>query len=469
MSARRLMLVALAVSALAVVFVLRQDRGDRPNIVVLLLDCVRADHLGCYGYGRETSPAIDSIAGRGLRCELAVSPSSWTLPSVSSLLTGADPAIHGAGTPMNEERFFDLRADSTVQGPLETLPLLTEVLSEHGYETSFFSSNSFVGERFFGRGSATFQLVNKAPAREVVQFGIENARRAVERGQPFFLYLHFMDAHIPLEPPEPYMNAFQFEGRANTEHLANWLFTNPEERQHELFEIYRQQKICVYDGSILYIDSAVERLETALAALGVLDDTIVVIVGDHGEAFWEHAETEATLYDDPRGVSGVGHGHSLFQEVLHVPLILAGPGLPEGEVVAGPVGLVDVFPTLLELVGIEIPAHLSGRALTRPGGPRTRSVIVSESSAYGAARVAVLDYPLKYIHSHGEQDLLFDLSQDPGETTNLLMGRPAEEDALRKQAERRLEMLDRHSNRDGQPLDTETIQDLIELGYLGDG
>ncbi|RLA94931.1 MAG: hypothetical protein DRG25_01455 [Deltaproteobacteria bacterium] len=442
--------------------------GKKPNVVVLLLDCVRQDHLSCYGYKRKTSPNIDKLAKWGCKFNFAISQSPWTAPSVASLFTGCYPATHGAGLPF-ENKMFYFKASSTIRGPLESLPLMSEIFKDNGYETYFFSANALVNDNFYKRGCRSFVCKNKVNAEEVINYAIKNIQKFKGTKKPFFIYLHFMDSHEPLQPPEPYFNLFQFNGLKNTKIHKNWRFGKVDKQKGHDYSIYKEQRICVYDGSIRYADEQIGRLIGEMKKMGIMKDTIFVVMADHGEEFWEHAELEAAFYHDPRKMTGIGHGHTLFQELLHVPLIFAGPGVPAGKAINQPVRIIDILPTILELTDIPIPEHLEGRSLVKlfkEDQNYQSPMIFSEFPAYGTLRISLIQYPLKYIFSLGEQDFLFDIEKDKGETKNLLLSRQREAKVLLKKIKNHYQQYANEKDMKAEPFSKEDIEKLKSLGYV---
>ena len=307
-----------------------------PNVVFVTIDTLRADHLGCYGYDRDTSPFIDSVATGGTVFQDTSAPAAWTKPSTGTLLTGLYPSRHGA-----------LYHGSKLQLP-EGHQTLAEAFQERGYVTAGFVSNPNVKQVFdFDRG---FDLFFDSPVKDTVtlacirgtlfgnvlmrllrhQFNwkYENDVMAMNRHvepwleknaqQRFFLYVHYIDPHIPYSPPASYRDD-----------LA---------RDHGLVVFNeRKEKVGIdrYDAEIRYTDDGIRELVDALKANRVWDDTVFLITSDHGEEFFEH------------GV--LGHGYSLYQGVIQVPLIFHGPGVPKNTVVTSPVQNVDLAATVLDL------------------------------------------------------------------------------------------------------------------------
>jgi len=420
------------------------NQKNKLNIIILLLDVVRADHLSCYGYYRDTSPHIDALASQGTKFNKAISQSPWTLPSVVSLLSGCYPHRHGAGLTSLEGRSLE-RDHKNLQMPSASIPLLPELLQQNGYQTWGFSTNIYTDNRRIGkRGFVEFKFQLKAPAEKVVDYGIKKITSTKENKKPFFLYLHFMDAHEQIHPPEKYYNYFPTsDGKNNSKIHERWEFASHEKQRGIEFENYKEHKISLYDGAIRYMDDEIGRLIKFLKSSKLMSSTVVVVVADHGEEFWEHAAFEAVHYQDPRNWNGIGHGHTMFQELLWVPLIVTNLHSTGGfnaflkkrqKEIENVVQLIDIFPTLLERIGFQnipdcdgksllslvnrwrLPFFLSGvRSSSRP--------IFSESPAYGNLKISLLEFPYKCIYSYKEKSALFNLEEDPQERENLFEDR----------------------------------------------
>lgn len=347
------LLVALAAGSLACGR--SEPRPDRPNILVVSVDCLRADHLACYGYPRQTSPAIDSLAQDGVRFERAIAASGWTLSSHMSMLTGLPVSAHG----VEDDRLW-ARVDAggnPLPVPLRGV-FVSEVLHEAGYATAGFFTVKWLERQFgFGPGFDTWERLghtfNSHPvvgpiyrrikaARDGA--GLEELRRTypelfdqgrpstpetIDRaigwldehrrtaiGQPFFLFLHLFDPHEPYNPPPPYDTLFE---------------TGSGDRELE-------RMIAAYDGSIRAVDAEISRLLARIDTLGLRRNTLVVLTGDHGEEFEEHGHRS--------------HRVQLFLENIRVPLVMRWPdGMPAGRVVRGNAGHVDIAPTLYAAAG----------------------------------------------------------------------------------------------------------------------
>lgn len=314
-------------------------RTEPPNLVVIVVDTLRADHLGCYGYGRPTSPNIDRFAADAVLFENAFAQSSWTAPSVASFFTSLYPSAHGVTTFV-----------STLPA---SVPTMAEVLQRQGFKTTGLSANfvQVVAQKGFGRGFDTFAELHRpaaagedaefigrvaADARTVTNRAIEEVSRS--RHSRFLLYVHYMDPHSTYAPPEPYRSRFlrPYDGpfTGGTEQLKRVM-----QGELPIDDADLGRLIDLYDAEIAYVDAEVGRFFEELRRLDLFDDTVIAILSDHGEEFGEHG--------------GVFHGVTLYDEMTHVPLVVRLPGGKHGGVrLSHVVELVDLGPTLLELLGL---------------------------------------------------------------------------------------------------------------------
>ncbi len=314
--------VALAAPYLA-------SRGDtaRPNVLLISMDTLRADHLGVYGYGRDTSPHIDALSERGVVFERAVSQAPWTLPAHMSLFTGLYPSEHG---------LTEFSQDETTWRPLpEAVPLLAEVLAREGWLTGAFTGGGFVGPAFgFDRG---FDLY-RTDSRRLEDFHPAVLRwlgRSAHR--PFFLFLHFYNTHRPYAPPEPENGRYAGPGAGGESAVG---FCAEAERTGTVPSAERlAYVVSQYDGEIRFADRLLGEVLARLAELDLERRTLIVFLSDHGEEFFEHG--------------GCDHLKSLYEPLVQVPLLVAGPGLAAGRRVTEPVELRDVGQLILDALGIE--------------------------------------------------------------------------------------------------------------------
>jgi arylsulfatase A-like enzyme len=397
-SFRKLLIAGLIASCAGCGFAADPAGGERqrPNVVVFSLDTLRADHLKVNGYARRTSPNFDRLAQRGVNFQRAVAQSSSTLPSHLSLF---------------QSRWASQTGDR--------YPMLAEVLKEAGYSTVGFTGGGNVSARFgFGRGFDSY-YESKDPwgrVHELMPHLEEWLAESVQ--EPFFMFLHCYDIHHPYNPPDPYPDAFfsEYDGFVTprgTGQLLNKIrrihkFENFE-GEIELNGDDRKKIEALYDSGILYTDTYIKRLDGLLEAAGVAGRTIVVLLSDHGEEFWEHGS--------------VLHSATVYREVLDVPLVFSGPGIPAGNTVSTSVRLIDVAPTILELLGLQRPTSFQGQSLlSMIGGVerRGRPVLSEMHSAK-----AWLEWPWKLvIHGDSGEVEFFDLQSDELEQMDLSGSHP---------------------------------------------
>jgi arylsulfatase A-like enzyme len=415
---------------------------DRPNLVILAIDTLRADHVGCYGYPRPTTPGIDRLAALGTRFDQVLSTAPWTLPSFATMFTGRYPTRHGAelsGTMRN-------LAEEVPTVITPEAPTLTEILHDHGYRTAAFTSNPYL---LFGVQRGFERFVCRSIAADRVGALARSWLDRQPEGEPFFLFCHFNDPHEPTDTPDAYLRALGYGSAVlddpHRKALERW--GSPEEggflghaESRAAARDLLRTKEALYDGAVLQVDLEIARIVEQLQRQGVFDRTLVVVVSDHGEEFLDHVEAERALDVDPRAVWGIGHGHSLFQELLRVPLILVGPGVKPDRVIEQQMSLVDLMPTLLGLLGVPGPSMEAAASVEASLGDveaaaydgrdrrswmddpdRVSLPAGAESTAYGPDLIAWSDGRMKLICDRSSSCLwAFDLREDPTERTDLL-------------------------------------------------
>lgn len=354
---------------------------DRPrrNLIVFLLDTLRADRVSYTGYSRPTTPVLDALAAEGTIFENAYAPSSWTRPSAATLLTGLDPLGHGVNT----------RRDRIPPA----LVTLAERLRDAGYATSAFSSNPNVLPYWgFQQGFERFVDVNSShwTHNDDVSLMVEYALRELERIQrrPFFLYLHVNQMHHPYIPPEPYLA--QVGGQMASQSQR-------------------------YDGEIRFTDDQLGRFWERVQSLGLDDRTLLVVVGDHGEEFLEHGERF--------------HGRTLYEEVLRIPAFLRYPEEVSAQTrVTKRVGLSAIFPLVLALLQIEgatpealYPLREKNEVNSEDSGTMTFKLDLDRQLLF-ALRLGQWKY-IRTVQPLSREEL-YDLDADPGEHVNLNVDKP---------------------------------------------
>ncbi len=422
------------------------------NLLLIGIDTLRPDHTSVYGYERPTTPNLEALAARGVRFGDAMSHAPWTLPSVATVFTGLYPSEHGARIPGESK---DLTNDVPVRlGPVASLP---RILAERGLRTQAFSANAFTGYGI----DAHFEdfAYAHAGADWITEKGIEFLRD--RSGRPFFLYLHYADPHEHHTlVPEPYRSRFHskevvdaIDGRDGVSYRF----------------IHDNFGFALYDAQTAFADAQIGRILRELDQLDLAAQTLVVVFSDHGEEFWEHAEEHRRYGEDPRGYYGIGHGQSLYQELLSVVWIMAGGPLPEGVVVRGPVGLRDLPATVLDVMGLAEGATLPGTSLVEAArrGEARETEVFSESIAYGREKKALRIGRWKYIHSlPGGSDELYDLARDPGETSNLAEAEPERTARMRGRVLEIVAALPADAADAAPEISAETRRNLQALGYL---
>jgi arylsulfatase A-like enzyme len=385
--------------------------GDpsRPDVVLVSIDTLRADHLGSYGYGRPTSPFLDALAARGTRFAAARSASPWTLPAHTTMLTGLLPSTHRVVED-------DLRL-------ADDMPLLQEQLRAAGYATAGVVSTLYVSTVYgFQRGFDHFEdfgihgekqnLQNEVVAEDVVDHALAWLRTQAP-GKPVFLFLHLYDVHYQYAPPPPYDTRFDRAPQEGDARYKNYHFHGKKKGRLDAAQMAHQ--VAQYDEEIAYVDDQLRRLADATASRPAR----WIVTSDHGEEFGERGSW--------------GHAHTLYQEQLHVPLIVAGPGIAAGQVVAEPVGTQDLAPTVAAWVGGALPGDGLdlGPSLRGEARPPTDRAMPAETTRFDTNRLSIyrdgkrLEWDLKSGHRE-----YFDHATDPLERQSTLAAHPDDAKAL---------------------------------------
>ena len=456
------------------------------NVVLLIVDTLRADILTPYGGPEELSSNLSRMADEGVLFENCRASSPWTLPSMGSIFTGLYPRAHGAGlvgidrcVNRKPEGKYGTAAPIPREGKranrlASDVATIATTFARAGYATYLRSTNPYYS---YGLNEGfENQKKGSGKAAKVVDWGLSELR-ARDPSKPFFLTLHFIDVHtnkMNVNDMAQDLVLFEKAGRpALNSELRGWELydDDPANFVPMLDDRFRMYKACMR-----YVDRQVGRLLSALEKMNV-GPTYVVFTSDHGEDFRDHWDVDIESgHFDPRRqfekVLGIGHGHSLHQSLTHVPLIVSGPGLPAGLRVPETVSLVDIMPTLCELTGVDALGATDGRSLVaRMAGVETEALpYISESIAYGREKTAFFSpdgYLLIQPRSELERPQLFDLASDPTERRNLYdEERPRAKALLRelKRWEKNLASRQGESQID----DAESLQRLQDLGYAGD-
>ncbi|MBN2525917.1 MAG: sulfatase [Deltaproteobacteria bacterium] len=379
-------------------------KGDKKkNVVVLLVDTLRADKLKSYGNKRVKTNAVDAFVSESTLFENCQSNSNWTKPSCASVLTGLHPDSHKA-------RGHSSRLNKSVK-------MVSEMFREKGFLTAAFVANGYLATEFgFNRGWNKYVNYIRENKNSDAENVFRDALKFVDEaeGKPFFSYIQTIDPHVPYDPPDEDLKLYDarsYEGPISPRSTGN-LLEEYKRKQVTLNSRDKRRLEALYDGEVTYHDRQFGKFISALKKKGVLDDTVFVICADHGEEFFEH--------------ESVGHGHTLYQELLHVPLILRAPGLiPKGKRVSTSANLSDIVPTVLDGTGNDAPPVVEGRSLiSEANGGVTNPFEASFSSFYSEADERNLQWAVR----RGDWKLkmkgpaityLFNLKSDPEEKVDV--------------------------------------------------
>jgi arylsulfatase A-like enzyme len=418
-------------------------------IIIVDIDTLRADHLGCYGYDRETSPSIDAFAHQSLFFERAFSQAPNTPPSQASILTGLYPSSHGM--------IYD---DDRVS---EEIVTLAEALAEQGYATAGFHDGGYL-RGVFGIGQG-FQLYDDNRGGGLASVGPKAIQWMRQHAhQNFLLFIHTYDTHTPYAPVPPYDRMFM-EGvpdptpgfEPTTDRMEQIRLSKYTDTLLTLPANDLAYAMALYDGEIRYVDQWFAEFWSAVDELGLDERATIVFLSDHGEEFQEHG---SVLHE------------KLYATVTHIPFMIRLPRGQMARAVPEIVETVDLMPTLLDLTGIPIPSDVQGESLvplilgedTRPA-----HTAISESPFFGHRRaVALGDHHMLFTKKTGESEL-YDLPKDPLEQDDIVDEHPNTAAVMRgllESWEHRVGLLKPDRTADQEPLDEETLEQLRELGYV---
>ena len=405
--------LTLIIVLLLSVFIFKQT-SQKPNIILISIDTLRRDHVGIYGYKKNTTPTIDNIAKEGIYFENAFSASSWTLPAHMSMFTGLPPSIHSV-----EEKTNTLSKD---------IQTVTQLIKLKKYKTAAIVTLLFVSSKYgFDAGFDKFFERFKKKADIITDNALGWLKK--NNNQPFFLFLHYWDAHWPYLPPEKYAEMFGVNTK-NTR-WRKWgrlqFLRKYSDPRIPMSENVKKNVIALYDGEIRNVDYNINRIITYLKKKDIYNNTIFVITSDHGEEFKEH--------------NSFGHGHSLYSEVINVPLIIRFPSkIKSGLKIREPVITSDIPLTLLNLLKIKPPTQFKKYSInleqyftgSLKNTIKDRKIFVESKLGSGPNRFAIIKRNHKYFASYKFHSLiknyqwiqipesLYDILKDPGDLKNLI-------------------------------------------------
>jgi arylsulfatase A-like enzyme len=468
--------------------------GGRPNIILIVLDTVRADHLPLYAYQRDTTPHLQQFAAEATTFTNATSTSNMSLASHASYFTGVYPTEHGA--------HFDPPAHPYGKPLDEKFATLAEILGAHGYATFGVVSNYANVSRGLGLGRGFNAFDDAAPiplldwrrrpflrnavrralmccfstgefeteyrgAEDITNLGLKDLESASRQGRPLFLFLNYMDAHWPLIPPAPFDTLFPGKDDRITTERQYDLQADVLALRRGVSDREKQHLISQYDGGIAYMDREVARLLGRLKQMGSYDNSLIIITSDHGEALGEREL--------------LGHLAEVYQDEVHVPLLIKFPHTTERKSVSTLVSGVDLMPTALNAAGIAPPDGLRGRDLRNLQTNQTRTVI-SETfpsqwyldlhpTRFHRVERAIFSGEDKLISSTAGKRELYDLHRDPNEVHNLCGERMEDCRSLESSLESwlraaQLRLSTSHPSTPERGLSKDAVERLKSLGYI---
>jgi len=484
----------------------------KPNIILITMDATRSDHLSCYGYERLTTPNLDKFSREGLLFKNAYATDSWTLPSHASIFTGKYPSRHGAH--YNSEAIVRYLSEAKAGKKIDIEKIfwncfpslskenhtLAEVLSEKGYRTAGVIGGVFCSSIYgFGQGFdyynenflnvesdikffLIYQVINSfSPLFDIsARYGYYSKRLGSHlnkvafqwleknHGNPFFLFIHYVDTHNPYLPPPPYNEYFGMVDKRiirkhNPKGELNYITAEGSiacavTTGDPQFAPEKELLVSQYDGEIRYLDHCLGLLFEKLKTLNIYENTLIIITSDHGEAFGEHA----LLF----------HDRVLYEEVLRVPLIIKYPYSSRRGVIEKQVSLVDLFPTILSLLNYPIPPGIDGEPIEDSNHPiiaenHIRSAFQDTEKRFRRDLKTIYQGKYKYIWASNGLHELYDLEKDPREKENLIARLPRKAEAMEEILNQWLASFrpQKTGRKEGR-ISSEIKQGLRALGYI---
>jgi len=455
------MLRALSLLLCALLAACGRARSDAPRVVLILVDTLRRDSLSCYGGARPT-PAIDALAAQGVRFEQALSSAGWTLPAAASILTGVSPAVHQAHG--KKTRLTPISQD---------VPTGAELLSAQGVRTLAFTNAAFVNPLLGLTRGFEFESHHHAYNRDIrrADATLDAALAELQKddGRPVFCLVHLFDPHLDYDPPGEFAQRYT-EGLSDARRPLRWEDCSqvlPGQKETVTPEHVARVR-SAYDAEVAFVDQQIGRFVEVLRARGDLERTAIVLSADHGEEFWEHGAFE--------------HGHSLYDELVRVPLVLVRPHEPKaGRALDVPVRTLDLMPTIFELLGRAPAEGFEGEsllALLGEGEHEARTALL-DGTLYGFDKVGLRTERYKLVLDRDPRAAapveLYDWRADPGELHDLTKSEPDVVTRLTAELEARLMLLNQRAKelRASEPLELapakqeEILRQLESLGYGG--
>lgn len=457
------LVVLIGISLWIILNIRKNDLGlkgfKNANIILIGIDTCRKDHLSCLGYELDTTPYLKAFTKDSVLFSNAISQSPWTLPSFVSIFTSTYPSVHGARGKATEDKFYSLR---------KGVKSGVEILSSSGFKTKAYINGPYLAPGFglsrgfddydYAHGSNSKIRRSDATVDQAIHWIKENS------DEKFFLFLHFFDPHLNYDPPRKNLQRlmelsdFKYGGE-----LKSPFSQLREVRNNKLSLSDEDWKFIrlLYAAEISAVDESCGRLFDYLKSAKLYDNSIVVVLSDHGEEFLDHG--------------GFEHGHTMYDELLNVPLMIKMPSnLRAGEIISLPVRLIDVIPTLLEVISIDIPESFQGRSLLqliKKGRFKETWPAFSEETHWGEELKSVRDGNYKLISNHSFDAFeLYNVFSDPREKVDLSNSEKEKTRMMRRTVIRWMRSNLSKAKQLGEEnlgtLDKKTIENLRSLGYI---
>ncbi len=409
-----ILLLGIAISSIVLFFKYQSNKNHKKfNVILIVIDALRADHLGCYGYKRDTSPNIDKFAKEGVLFTKAFSQGAATRISIPSIFTSLYPGVHKV-----------LKVNGSLASPFVTLP---ELLKKKGYISAAFVGSQLTTISNFQQRFQFYEEVNIYTTPQITKKAIDWLK---EKSPPFFLYIHYFDCHVPYLPPSPYRNLF-YQKDINEEMDAYMQYFGVDRDSALPYAQKLKAKgidrldfiISQYDGQIRYVDDHIKMLLEELENLKLSENTLIILTSDHGEEFKDHGY--------------FFHERVLYDELIHIPLIIRLPKiLPQSKIIPNLVRHIDIMPTILDILKISSNNVMQGKSLLPL--VREETTILSDAAfSEGYYNIGHLKLKgirtdkWKFIEVHNVVTNtytyeLYDLENDPRELNNLVEEKPKE-------------------------------------------
>jgi len=436
---------ALIFLAMGPLVLLLKNKGNSPNVLLISLDALRPDHLGCYGYAKNTSPNIDRLAKEGVIFTNVVSQTNWTNGSLAALFTSTYPSTNKI------ENFGDVLD--------KRLPTLAEILKKKQYSTACTSGGDWIYKDFPGIRRGFDHIFEDENSQMVSELAISWIKK--NKGKKFFVWLHFFDyPHAPYLPPAPYGKLFP--PNQPPRHIPIIKSVSCKECIPDFVAVKNitdvEYYISQYDGEIAYADAQIGKILDELKRLNLYENTLIIILSDHGESLGEHG-----YYFQ--------HGLYLYDQLLKIPLIMKGPMIPGGRKISRQVQEIDIMPTVLDYAKIRLNKKMEGSDLkplisNKTGNENNNSYAFSEIMGDGCLK-SIRTPVWKLIYNFTDNNYeLYNLSIDPKEINNLAGKEPEQFKILKGNLDKWMSRKRPDIVSLNKPLDRQSKEKLHSLGYL---